>query len=260
MSYLDMLKEKKADINIFYKTVNQLRLPMQVFLPEGFDETKKYKTVIAIHGGAWHSLTETPYDWDGSWMANTAKHYAKKGYVGIVFTYRDIDFAENSDVGDILEDCYDAIQYIKTNFSFVDDENTVFMGDSAGGHLALCFAMGLPDGSSSAIKPKKVAAYNPVTDCVSEKWSYCAKDSIKYSPMHHAKYIDADILVMHGTADTIVSIEDSRLFTEKMKDAGNRISMIEIPGARHAFILFGFESKEEDVIKALDMTDELLNL
>ena len=257
MSYLDVLKKKKADIDVYYKMVDSLNLPLQVFLPEGFDETKQYKTVIAIHGGAWHSLKETPSDWDGGWMGNTAKYYAKKGYVGIVFTYRDIDLG---DVGDILNDCYDAIAYIKTNFSFVDDENAVFMGDSAGGHLALCLAMHLPEGSAPAIQPKKVAAYNPVTDCVSEKWSYCAKDSIKYSPMHHAQYIDADILVMHGTNDTVVSIEDSRLFTEKMKNAGNRISMVEVPEATHAFILFGFQSEEQDVLAALDITDEYLHL
>ena len=65
---------------------------------------------------------------------------------------------------------------------------------------------------------------------------------------------------MHGTADVIVDIEDSRIFVAEMKKVGNNISLIEIPEARHAFILFGYTSKEEDVVKALELTDGYFDL
>ncbi len=260
MSYIEKLKSKKADISVFYKKVCNLKLPLQVFLPENFDKTNKYKTIIAIHGGGWLSLKETPNDWDGGWMANNAKYYAEKGYVSIVFSYRDINLLPYGDVGDLLRDCRDAIKYIRDNFSFVDAQNVLMMGDSAGGHIALCLSMGLPDGEKAALKPKEIVAYNPVVDCVSDKWSYCAVDAVKYSPMHNIKRIDAEILVMHGDCDTVVSIEDSRIFTRKMKNAGNDISMIEIEGAEHAFILFGYKAKDEDVFNALKLTDEYFNL
>ena len=45
-----------------------------------------------------------------------------------------------------------------------------------------------------------------------------------------------------------------------MKEQGNQISMTEIPGADHAFILFGYTAKEEDVLKALELTDEYFGL
>ncbi|MBQ7097212.1 MAG: alpha/beta hydrolase [Clostridia bacterium] len=260
MSYLEVLNNKKADIDVFYKSVGDLSLPLQVFLPDEFDEEKTYKTIIAIHGGGWHSLTETPVDWNGSWMAGTAKHYARKGYVGIVFSYRDLELDESCDVGDLLADCRDAMEYIKTNFSFVNADNVVLMGDSAGAHLALCLGMCLPCGEKSALMPSKIAAYNPVTDCVSEKWNYCAKDAEMYSPMNNIKSTDAEILVMHGTADAIVDINDNRLFTKKMKEAGNNISMVEIPDAGHAFILFGYKSTDEEVLEALRITDEIFDL
>lgn len=260
MSYTNVLNSRKADISVFYKAVGNLKLPLQVFLPDNFDKRNKYKTVIAIHGGAWQSFKETPVNWDGGCMADNVKYYTEKGYVGIVFSYRDLKYEKNSDVGDILEDCYDALQYISTNFSFLDRDNVVFMGDSAGGHLVLCLSMGLPDGKKPAIKPNKIAVFNPVTDCVIEKWNYCAEDAIKYSPMHNAKYMEADILVMHGTADTVVNIEDSRLFVQKLKSLGNNVSMIEIPNASHAFILFGYISEETDVLNALKLTDDYLDL
>lgn len=254
------LNNKKSDISVFYKTVDNLKLPLQVFFPDNFNENDKYKTIIAIHGGGWNSFKETPVNWDGGWMANNVKYYALKGYVGIVFSYRDLKFDVNGDVGDLLKDCYDAIKYIKDNFLFVDSENILIIGDSAGGHLALSMGLRLPDDENIALKPSKIVAYNPVTDCVCDKWSYCAEDSIKYSPMHNIKKIDTEILVMHGTADSIVDIKDSRMFVEKMKMAGNKISMIEIPEARHAFILFGYTAKEDDVVKALEITDSYFGL
>lgn len=251
---------KKPDIDVFYKTVDALKLPLQVFLPEDFNPSRKHKTVIAIHGGGWASLKETPVNWDGGWMANNARYYAQKGYVGIVFSYRDLNFRDNGDVGDLLKDCRDALAYIANEFSFIDSQNVLLMGDSAGGHLALCLAMGLPNGEYPVLKINKIAAYNPVTDCLSEKWSYCAANSQSYSPLHNVKHTDAAVLIMHGTADTVVKIEDSRQFTEKMKACGNDISMIEIPDARHAFILFGYTATEEAVLNALKLTDEYFDL
>jgi len=260
MTYTDILNSHKADIDVFYKTVGNLKIPLQVFFPDNFDECQKYKTVIAIHGGGWHSLKETPKSWNGGWMANTAKYYAQKGYVGIVFSYRDLNFGTNADVGDLLEDCRDAMKYIAESFSFADRENIVLMGDSAGGHLALCMAMNLPDGEKSLLRACKIIAYNPITDCVNSKWNYCAEDKEKYSPMHNIKSIDSEILVMHGTADEAVDIADSRNFADEMKSAGNNISLIELAGAKHAFILFGYNAEEKDVLNALKLTDEYFSL
>ena len=260
MKYTDILNSRKADISVFYKTVDNLKLPLQVFLPDSFNKSEKYKTVIAIHGGGWRSLKKTPDCWNGGWMANNVKYYAEKGYVGIVFSYRDLRFTENSDVGDLLKDCRDALKYIADNFSFADKENILIMGDSAGAHLALCLGMCLPDGQNSALKPNRIIACNPITDCVEGKWNHCAENTKLYSPVHNIKRIDADVLIMHGTEDATVSIEDSRIFTNSMKALGNNISMIEIPGAKHAFILFGYTADEKDVLDALKLADEHFGL
>lgn len=258
MTYTDMLNSKKADIGVYYKKTDNLKLPMQVFLPSDFNIRKKYKTIIAIHGGGWHSLKETPADWNGGWMANTVKYYAQRGYIGIVFSYRDLNFTIDGDVENLITDCRDALKYISDNFLFVDNENIIFMGDSAGGHLALCLAMNLYDGEKLALIPKKLVVYNPITDCVTSKWNYMSQNKEKYSPIHNIRNIHTNIMLMHGTDDESVSINDSRQFTEKMKLAGNDISMIEIEGAKHAFILFGYTADENEVLAALKLTDEWL--
>ena len=260
MTYADKLKAKKADISVFYKSVGDLKLPLNVYLPDGFKENKKYKCVIAIHGGGWTSLKKTPDNWDGGWMAGNVKYYAEKGYVGIVFSYRDIRYTKDCHAGLLLQDCCDAIKYISDNFSFADVKGGVIMGDSAGGHLALCLAMGLGCGADGLILPEKIAAYNPVTDCVCDKWNYLAAEPLKYSPLHNIKKAEGKILVMHGNRDDVVDINDSITFTEKMKKAGNDIELIEVADAKHAFILFGYTAKEEDVLVALKRTDEHFGL
>lgn len=259
MFHFEELKQIPADICVFYKTVDGIKLPLQVFLPEKIEKSHSYPTVIAIHGGGWNSLKQTPESWDGGWMANNVKYYQKKGYVGIVFSYRDFAVCPDG-VGGILQDCRDAMTYIAKEFSFVNPDEILLMGDSAGGHLALCLAMNLPDNTPCALTPKKIAAYNPVTDCVNGIWSYCAKESEPYSPVHHPKKLDADILLMHGLSDSVVAIEDSRAFTQTMKEAGNQITMMEIPDAEHAFILFGYTNKEENILEALRQTDEHFGL
>jgi dipeptidyl aminopeptidase/acylaminoacyl peptidase len=45
--------------------------------------------------------------------------------------------------------------------------------------------------------------------------------------------------VIHGTADSLVPIEESRVFHRALAEAtGGRAALAEIPGAQHVFELF----------------------
>ncbi len=256
----DFSKEIKPDIDTYYN-MGSLQLPIHVYLPKGFDKNKKYKTVVAIHGGGWESMLETPTQWDGGWMRHCARYYAALGFVGIVFSYRSIKLSEDTDVSELIADCNDALGYIKKNFAFVDTDNVIFAGDSAGGHLVLSLAMGLTLDKKAEITPRLVIAYNPVTDCTAERWKYCGQteESAKAaSPMDNVKKIDASILLMHGLSDTVVKIDDSRRFYEKMLHAGNDIEMIERPNEEHAFILYGYTATPESVAADYKITEEYI--
>ena len=154
------------------------------------------------------------------------------------------------------------IKYIKEKMAFVDDERVILMGDSAGGHIVLSLALSIPDGKSLSIRPMAIAAYNPVTDTTAPMWDFCAApgEHERFSPMHNCKKISPKILVMHGTNDSVVPIADSREFVRRMKACGNEIELFEVDGAEHAFILFGYREKEENILKAMQLTDEYLNL
>ena len=256
---LDFNKEIKPDIATYYDH-GEPRLPIHLYLPKGFDKNKKYKAVIAIHGGSWEAINETPDEWDGGWMRHIARYYADKGLVGIVFSYRCITI-DNVYLPDLISDCKNALKFIRENYHFIDFDNVIFMGDSAGGHLCLSLAMNLSLKDELAIVPKMVVAYNPVTDCTIEKWLHCSKteeDARRVSPLYNAKKLHMPVLLMHGTADIYVDINDSREFVKKMKDTGCDIELIEREGENHAFILYGFWAPSEEVIEDYCVTEEYL--
>ena len=252
--------ETKPNINTFYKDIG-IKLPIQVYLPENFSEDKKYKAVIAIHGGAWAAFKETPDSWDGGTMRHMAMYFRDKGLVGIVFSYRDIKFNETTDISDLIEDCNDALKFIKENYKFIDFENIVFSGDSAGGHLALSLAMDLTLKEGVAISPKAVLAYNPVTKCNCKLWGFCGIDEKHRkdaSPIDNVKKIKPSILLMHGLSDTVVTIDDSREFYSKMKALENDIEMIERENEKHAFIIYGYTAPPENVKEDYRISEEYL--
>ena len=256
---LDFNKEIKPDIATYYND-GELRLPIHLYLPKGFDKNKKYKAVVAIHGGSWEAIKETPDEWDGGWMRHTARYYADKGLVGIVFSYRCITL-DGVYIPEIISDCNYALKFIKENYPFIDLDNVIFMGDSAGGQLCLALAMGLTLKDEPYIKPKMVVAYNPVTDCALDKWMHCSRteeDAKAVSPIYNIKKLSMPVLVMHGTKDIYVDINDSRTFVKKMQDSGCDIELIEREGENHAFILYGFWAPPEEVIEDYRVTEEHL--
>lgn len=257
----DSKVEKTPDLNITYKEINGISLPMSVYFPKDFDSSKTYPTVIAIHGGAWYAINKNSEKWNGGYMRHNAVYYSQKGYVAVAFSYRSIDFTPATDVFDLICDCGDALNYIKNNFSFVDTEHTILIGDSAGGHLALALGMKIPGASECAVVPELIIACNPVTDCTCEKWKLCAataEERKSVSPMYNIKKISSKILLVHGGEDQCVDIEYSRKFFEDMKAVGNDIQMIEFPFAKHAFILFGYRDSDEMVCTAHEAIDEYL--
>lgn len=259
--YYNSAIEKKPDINCVYKEAYGVKLPLSVYLPDNFDSKKKYPAIIIIHGGAWHAVTSDSPPWDGGVMRHNALYFAKQGYAAITISYRSINITPETDVADLICDCNDAICYIKDNFDFIDTRHIILMGDSAGGHLALSLGMELVP-EKICIEPEIIVACNPVTDCTAEKWSYCANsfdNRKKVSPIENIKKINSKILLMHGLQDTVVAIEDSRKFHTKMKAAGNDIEMIELPDAKHAFILFGYRNTDKTVSDLHEIIDNYLH-
>lgn len=255
-----MFEKREPDFEYIYKVVDGVGLPMRVYLPKELKE--KNITVLCIHGGGWKGAIKDNTPWDGSWMSNHAQYYADNGYVGISISYRDLDISETTSTKDQIEDCKDALIFIKEKLSYADFEKLCVIGDSAGAHLALC--LGFLDDEN--LRPYKIGAFNPVTDLTVEKWAYTGKTADErksISPLFMIDEFNTDgrkpeILCMHGDNDSVVPIEDTVNFEKKLSEKGFKSEMVVVKGASHAFILWGYTAPEERVYECMKIADNFL--
>jgi dipeptidyl aminopeptidase/acylaminoacyl peptidase len=76
----------------------------------------------------------------------------------------------------------------------------------------------------------KTHAYVQITD--EKEIEKITKD---VSPFYHVDASDAPTLIIHGDADTLVPIQQAKIFLEKLKAAGVEEELVVVPGGGHGF-------------------------
>lgn len=240
----------KPQLDTYYKKINGVRLPVKMYIPQG--KTKDGAAVLAIHGGSWNAVMTDENNWDGGRMNFQAQYYADKEYVSAAISYRSINFDDTTTVFDLIEDCKDAVRYMRNNADF---DKLIIIGDSAGGHLAVELGMDVNVGASM------VVGANPVLDLTADSWSATAKtaeERKKASPVYNIKKCNASFLIMHGNRDKVADCKISRTFCEGMNRLGNKCNYYELDGAEHAFILSDYTSTDEQVDFYMKIIDDYI--
>lgn len=231
-------QDRAADIRLTYKTADGLRLPIQVFLPDG--DIHGAQAVVAIHGGGWNDAIKDNTPWNGGWMGNNVRFLAERGFIGIAISYRSLLVSEALTVADLLGDCVDALRYIRAQLPFVRFERIVYMGDSAGGYLATMLGLAQED----AIRPYAVVALNPVLELTDSKWGYGVRHCEALGRLLPRENIGprcAKFLWMHGTADTVTELAHTEALHAKLLERGHCSELVRVPDAQHAFILYDYK-------------------
>ncbi len=247
-------KKNKPDINVTYKTVNGLKLPLRVYLPKNFDRHNKYNAVICIHGGGWTTGVKNNEPWNGGDMSAHSSYYASKGFVGISFSYRSVDL-DTVDLKDIVEDCNDAMRFIAESYDFIDHK--IVIGDSAGGYLAVSLAMT----DEEKIRPDYTVACNPVLQ-LKEKFLYAASgdrglaEKLNLTTRKCKKC--SDILFVHGCSDKVVDVNDSISLCQRLSSKGFNSKIELLEETDHAFILFDYIYENNKVLEFLSIIDKYI--
>lgn len=242
-------KNRTADIKLVYKTTNGLQLPIQVFLPD--KDIRRARTVVAIHGGGWNDAIKDNTPWNGGWMGNNVRFLVEQGFIGIAISYRSLAVSDALNVSDLLEDCKDALRYIRAHLPFVRFEDIVYMGDSAGGYLATMLGLEQED----AVRPYAVVALNPVLELSDSKWSYGVRHCDNLDPLLPRKNIGARcarFLFMHGTADVVTELEYTEEFHALLQAQGHTSELVKLPDAQHAFILYDYKYPDAYVTEIME--------
>ncbi|MEY4386521.1 MAG: hypothetical protein RLY20_1804 [Verrucomicrobiota bacterium] len=231
------------------------------FLPEGRKEKAdlyfpltmakeaKLPAVVLIHGGGWVSGRR-----DAEREINIGTTLARNGYIAMSIDYLLSD-KKQAVWPTNLWDCKTAVRWLRKNGARfnVDPERIGVIGGSAGGHLAAMVALTTPaDGLdpaapygdvSCAVKCcvdlygiADIGTYHDVT-MLGKTFAEAPELYRRASPVTYVRSNSVPFLLLHGTADQTVNLEQSKLLARKLEEFGVSPNLVIVTNAPHTFHL-----------------------
>jgi acetyl esterase/lipase len=162
---------------------------------------------------------------------------ASQGWVCISANYR---LSPAATFPDFLIDVKKVIAWAREHGpEYGADPAVVFAaGSSAGGHLATLAALTPND---PVFQPGFEGADTSVTAAISLYGYYGAlgDGQVPSSPVAYVRTDAPPFFVAHGDRDTLVLVEDARLFVERLRSTSSKpVVYAELPGGHHTFDLF----------------------
>lgn len=235
VAYLDADRKEKADL----------------YYPKNMDSGVKLPAVIVIHGGGFNDGDKARKR-----EISICSDLVRGGYVTMSINYKLWNKGVKKPTWpQSLYDAKTAVRWLRKNAARlgVNPDRIGVLGGSAGGNLAAMLALtGPADGLEPAAPLGDVSAR---VSCAVDLYGAVdlpnyhdmkmflktrAEDPAVYSkasPVNYADKSDPPMLIIHGTADTVVDHSQSVTLAAKLKAAGVEHEFISIPDAPHSFDL-----------------------
>jgi len=203
--------------------------------------------VVFVHGGGWMRG-------DPSQAAGNALHFAREGIATVSISYR---LAPASRFPAPLDDVRHGLRWVRAHAGElgIDPERIALLGVSAGAHLAVLahlardmagLAPDLPGPLREVSESVRcvIAHYGPydigrrrsdMVDALMGERVEDAEWTRLASPLAHAARATTPILLVHGTADQLVSWRESERMHAALQEAGKASELLLLDGAPHAF-------------------------
>ena len=228
--------------------------------------------LLQVHGGGWSIGNK---DQQGIPLM---QHLAAKGWVCVAINYR---LSPRDAFPAHVVDVKRAIAWIRENIADYggDPAYLAITGGSAGGHLVALAALtagdrtlqpGFEDADTSvqvAVPHYGVYDFAGSTGLRSaeqmrdeflgprilqRRWADDPEAFEAASPLLRITEDAPDFFVLHGALDTLVAVEQARLFVEKLRSTSKRsVVYAELPGAQHAFDVFP-SIRSAHIVRAID--------
>ena len=232
--------------DIEYGKVGERSLKLDLYKPKKMEQL--VPGLIFIHGGGWSGGDKKVYRLHAS-------RYASRGYVSVSVAYR---FSGEAAFPAAVEDVKCAVRWMRAEGARygIDPDKIAVLGGSAGGHLAMMAGYswdvkelegkGGHEGVSSKVQAV-VNLYGPsdLTVPFAQKsplvWKFLGGKRYKEdpelyakaSPMYYLTKGDPPTLILHGTLDQIVPIEQSDALAKKLKKLGISYTYDRLKGWPH---------------------------
>ena len=223
----------------------------ELYLARGGQEGK-VPVVVLIHGGFWRAA------YGLSLMRGLARDLAQRGITAWNIEYRRVG-NENGGWPTTMLDVARGTDYVRSLVSRypIDEQRIVTVGHSAGGHLALWVAARhrIMSGALVAQDPLAITGAVSLAGCADLEYVALlglGRDAAiellggdpQAVPQRYATASPAALLplgvpqvLVHGTRDTNVPFDVSQFYARKAREAGDDVTLIELPGADHFVVI-----------------------
>ncbi|MCB1231699.1 MAG: alpha/beta hydrolase fold domain-containing protein [Verrucomicrobiae bacterium] len=223
-------------------------LEMVVCRPSsGEGKRERFPWVVSIHGGGWNGGRPDEFlKWD--------RELASHGYVVVMPAYR---LAPEHQWPAQREDIRHAVEWVRDHADDlgIDPANLTLFGRSAGGQIATACAFGVPElrvarcvafySPHDLYFARKYARADDVLDSLKLLRDYLGGDPEEVEDAYRSSSGILQVnrsspptLLVHGTRDTLVWVEQSRRLEKRMQAVGAPVRYLELPWATHAFDYF----------------------
>ena len=216
--------------------------------------------LFQIHGGAWTEKMGSKNEQAIPLMT----HMAKREWICVATSYR---LSPRATFPEHIIDCKEALVWIKEHIADYggDPGFIVVTGGSAGGHLSSLMALSANDpefqpgfedkdttlqgaipfyGVYDFTNENKLQKHDGQrkffeTSIMKLSLDRHTKEYQQASPLFRISDAAPPFLIIHGDKDTLVPVEEARVFTEKLRESSSSaVAYAEIAGAQHAFDIF----------------------
>lgn len=230
-----------------YAARDGLAIEAFLILPPG--KTMKdgpFPLLLFPHDGPL-SRDDTSFDWWGAYFAHRGYAVLKPNYRGsngYGLAFRKKGYGEFG--GAMIDDIIDGAKFLASK-GVVDGARICAMGMGYGGYAALMVpirdaslakcVVGVapvtePSGYISEVVKRygrKSLALEGWEDYMGNRFRDTA-DKAAISPLRNAQNIKVPVLMLHGTLDTNVFVEQSRTLRDRLKETGGNVRLVEIAG------------------------------
>ena len=248
----DISKEAVGQVlTVNYPARDGLTIPSIVTVPPGktLRPGVDLPMIVLPHGGP---AAHDTYDFD--WMA---QYFANRGYLVLQPNFRGStgfgDAFQDAGKGEwgakMQDDVTDGVKAMVKD-GLADPDRVCIVGASYGGYSALAGGAFTPDLYQCVVAIAPVSDLNKMlfqerVTSGRDHWviSYWTRimtdgdarreklDSI--SPVEYADAFKAPVLLIHGTDDTVVDIDQSRVMKRALENARKRVELVELSGGDH---------------------------
>lgn len=259
--------------DVEYSKPNGHSLLLDVFQPAPTGQPAP--VIVFVHGGGWKNGSRKSGEKIAGWLVD-------EGFAVVSVDYRLTDVAQWPAQ---IDDCYEAVRWVRRNsqkYNF-DPHHIAAWGTSAGGHLAaLMGTRPCPSKEDVSSRVQAVCNWfgpsdlltmppnnvgNGRTEADARKSNgakllgVTVKDDIRLakdaSALHHVSSGDSAFLIMHGSKDLGVPIDQSNRLHQALRSAGAESQLHVVEGAGHGGKLF--QAPESRQIVRTFFTKHLMN-